>query len=96
MRLTRNLTNAQGNTAQLRGNESYRKNEDSEGNSYTLTQGQVVGSDGDQYVKRWLVGKLLYGAPFVKILYLTDLAQKLLYLRAFSYLCAHLAASAQR
>jgi len=43
--------NAQGNTAQLRENESYRKNEDSEGNSYTLIQGQVVGSDGDQYVK---------------------------------------------
>jgi len=38
----------------------------------------------------------LYGAPFVKILYLTDLAQKLLSLRAFSYLCAHLAISAQR
>jgi len=32
-----------------------------------------------------------YGAPFVKILYLTDLAQKLLSLRIFSYLCAHLA-----
>ena len=31
--------------------ESYRKNEDSEGNSYTLIQGQVAGSDGDQYVK---------------------------------------------
>ena len=45
------LANAQGNTAQLRENESYRKNEDSEGNSYTLIQGQVVGSDGDQYVK---------------------------------------------
>jgi len=30
----------------------------------------------------------IYGAPFVKILYLTDLAQKLLSLRAFSYLCA--------
>jgi len=30
-----------------------RKNEDSEGNSYTLIQGvgQVVGSDGGQYVK---------------------------------------------
>jgi len=27
------------------------KNEDSEGNSYTLIQGQVVGSDGGQYVK---------------------------------------------
>jgi len=36
MRLTRYLTNAQGNTAQLRENESYRKNEDSEGNSYTF------------------------------------------------------------
>ena len=51
MRLTRYLTNAQGNTAQLRENESYRKNEDSEGNSYTLIQGQVVGSDGDQYIE---------------------------------------------
>jgi len=50
MQLTRYLTNAQGNTAQVRQNESYRKDEDSEGNSYTLTQGQVVGSDGDQYV----------------------------------------------
>jgi len=29
-----------------------------------------------------------YGAPFVKILHLTDLAQKLLSLRIFSYLCA--------
>jgi len=34
-----------------RNNETYRKNEDSEGNSYTLIQGQVVGSDGGQYVK---------------------------------------------
>ena len=42
---------AQGNTAQLRENVSYRKNEDSEGSSYTLIQGQVVGSDSDQYVK---------------------------------------------
>ena len=32
-------------------NESYRKNEDSEGRKYTLIQGQVVGSDGGQYVK---------------------------------------------
>jgi len=41
----------------------------------------------------------IYGAPLVKILYLTDLAQKLLSLRissAFSYLCVHLAISAQR
>jgi len=37
---------------------------------------------------------LVYGAPFVKILYLTDLAQKLLSLRAFSYLCAEIAISA--
>ena len=53
MRLTRYLTdgNAQGSTAQLRENESYRKNEDSEGNSYTLIQGEMVGSDGDQYIK---------------------------------------------
>jgi len=33
----------------------------------------------------------VYGAPFVKILYLTDLAQKLLSLRIFSYLCAEIA-----
>ena len=32
----------------------------------------------------------LYGTPFVKILYLTDLAQKLLSLRIFSYLCAEI------
>jgi len=51
MRLTRYSTNAQGNTAQLRENESYRKNEDLEGKSYTMIQGQVVGSEGDQYVK---------------------------------------------
>jgi len=51
MRLTRYLTNVQGSTAQLRENVSYRKNEDSECSSYTLTQGQVVGSDDDQYVK---------------------------------------------
>jgi len=50
MQLTRYLINAQGNTARLRYNESHRKNEDLEGNSYTLIQGQVVGSDGDQYV----------------------------------------------
>jgi len=35
-----------------------------------------------------------YGAPFVKILYLTDLAQKLLSLRIFSYLCTEIAISA--
>jgi len=29
---------------------------------------------------------VFYGAPFVKILYLTDLAQKLLSLRIFSFL----------
>jgi len=39
---------------------------------------------------------LSYGAPFVKILYLTDLAQKLLSLHIFSYLCTHLVISAQR
>jgi len=39
MRLTRYLTNAQ-----RWNDESYRKNEDSEGNSYTLIQGQVVGT----------------------------------------------------
>jgi len=32
-------------------NETYRKNEDSEGNSYTLMQGQVAGSDVGQYIK---------------------------------------------
>jgi len=32
-------------------NETYRKNENSEGNSYTLTQGQVVGTDAGQYIK---------------------------------------------
>jgi len=37
----------------------------------------------------------IYGAPFVKILYQTDLAQKLLSLRRFSYLCADLAISVQ-
>jgi len=49
-------------------------------------------------VKRgWVVtNTLAYGVPFVKILYLTDLAKKLLPLRIFSYLCAHLAISAQR
>jgi len=36
------------------------------------------------------------GAPFVKIVYLTDLAQKLLSLRILSYLCAGIAISARR
>jgi len=36
---------------------------------------------------------IMYGAPFVKILYLTDLAQKLLSLRIFSYLYAEIAIS---
>jgi len=36
-----------------------------------------------------------YGAPFVKILYLTDLAQKLVSLRIFSYLSAEIAISAR-
>jgi len=42
--------------------------------------------------------KQFWGAPFVKILYLTDLAQKMLPLRIFSfrYLCAYSAISAQR
>jgi len=35
----------------------------------------------------------MYGALFVKILYLTDLAQKLLSLHIFSYLCAEIAIS---
>jgi len=38
---------------------------------------------------------VLYGAPLVKILYLTDLAQKLLSLHIFSYLCAEIAISAR-
>ena len=33
-----------------RNGESYRKNNDSEGNSYTLIQGQAAGGDG-QYIK---------------------------------------------
>jgi len=37
----------------------------------------------------------MYGAPFVKILYLTDLAPKLLSLCTNSYLCADLAISVQ-
>ena len=37
-----------------------------------------------------------YGAPFVKMLYLTDLAQKLQSMGIFRYLCAHLAISAQK
>jgi len=32
-------------------NETYRKNEDSKGNNYTLTPGQVAGSDAGQYIK---------------------------------------------
>jgi len=32
-------------------NEIYRKNEDSEGNSYTLIQRHVAGSDVGQYIK---------------------------------------------
>jgi len=34
-----------------------------------------------------------YGAPFIKILYLTDLAQKLLSMHIFSYLSAEIAIS---
>jgi len=42
--------------------------------------------------------KQFYVAPFVKILYLTDLAQKMLPLRIFSfrYLCAYLAIYAKK
>ena len=50
----------------------------------------------DFTVVKGLCTNVIYGAPFVKILYLTDLAQKLLSLRIFSYHCAHLAISAQR
>ena len=52
MRLTRYLTNAQGDTAQLVEQWILQKEKDSEGNSYTLIQGQVVGtgSDGGQYI----------------------------------------------
>jgi len=35
----------------------------------------------------------IYGVPFVKILYLTDLEQKLASLRIFSYLCGEIAIS---
>jgi len=38
---------------------------------------------------------LTYGAPFVKILYLTALAQKLLSLQIFSYLCSEITISAR-
>jgi len=38
-------------------------------------------------------GRHFYGAPFVKILHLTDLAQKLLSLGRFSYLWTDLAIS---
>jgi len=34
------VSNVQGNTAQVSNNETYRKNEDSEGNIYALTQGK--------------------------------------------------------
>jgi len=44
------------------------------------------------YIDAELAGHV-YGALFIKILYATDLPQKLLYLRTFSYLCAHLAIS---
>jgi len=40
-----------------------------------------------------------YGAPFVKILYLTDLAQKMVYMlnaRRDNYICAEIAKCAQR
>jgi len=36
---------------------------------------------------------MIYGTPFVKILYLTDLAQKLLSLYIFTYLCTEIAIS---
>jgi len=47
-------------------------------------------------LRRWCGHKVInfYEAPFVKILYLTDLAQKLLFLRIFSYLCAEITISA--
>jgi len=48
--------------------------------------------------KLWFLSIKLFiqaGAPFVKILYLTDLAQKLLSLRIFSYLCAEITISAR-
>jgi len=54
--LTKYLTNAQSYTAQQKlhcttDSETYKKNEDSESNSYTLIQGQVAGSDTTQYTK---------------------------------------------
>jgi len=62
----------------------------------------------DQWAKGHNVGKYVepqklmplskgyYGAPFVKILYLTDLAQKLLSSCIYSYLCREIAKFAQR
>jgi len=46
------LTSRLSSRCPLREDESYRRNEDSEGNDYTLYTGQVVGSDGDQNSKR--------------------------------------------
>jgi len=39
------------NNCTAEGTMKLRENEDSEGNSYTLTQGQVAGSDTSQYIK---------------------------------------------
>ena len=45
-------TTAQSNTAKQRDNEIYRKNEDSEGDSYTLILRQEAGNDSCQYFKQ--------------------------------------------
>ena len=58
---------------------------------------RCTGRLGVPYVARSnLPQKDAYGAPFVKILYLTDLAQKVLSLRIYSYLCTDVIISAQR
>jgi len=62
---------------------------------YMLSEPLLKSTGSDQHQVLTPVVRF-YGAPFVKILYLTDLAQKLLSLRIFNYLCAHLAISAQR
>jgi len=49
---------------------------------------------GNKVIHHFFSVDLAYGVPFVKILYLTDLAQKLLSLRIFSYLHAEIAISA--
>ena len=59
---------------------------------------EVISSDNNWWRLQILESSLIqgYGAPFVKSWYRTDLAQKLLSLRIYSYLCAEIAISAQR